>query len=225
MVGPTPVSALIHAATMVTVGVYLCLKLSNLFFLFPEINLAILIIASFTSIIAGIIAFFQYELKKILAFSTVSQLGLMMLAIGVNAYNASLFHVFTHAFFKACLFLSAASIIHYAENEQDIRKLGGLKDELKPVFWAMLLAGLAMAGFPFTSGFISKDLILLSAFEYHQFFGIVVFLSSFLTGLYTFKLIFWIFLGEKRSQIKHPHKPSVMMNTVIARNIKFWSKN
>ena len=165
MAGPTPVSALIHAATMVTSGVYIISRFNVLFMNAPLVSLLILILGSITAILGAISAAAQYDLKKILAFSTLSQLGFMFMALGAGAYSTAVFHVVTHAFFKACLFLSAGSVIHAAHHEQDIRMLGGIYKKMPLTFLAYLAGALALAGFPYTSGFFSKDQIIWSVFS------------------------------------------------------------
>ncbi|HEY3204590.1 MAG TPA: NADH-quinone oxidoreductase subunit L, partial [Thermoanaerobaculia bacterium] len=160
MAGPTPVSALIHAATMVTAGVYMVARCNVLFRLAPEAMLVVAVIGTFTAIFAATIGLAQNDIKKVLAYSTVSQLGYMFLACGVGAYVAGMFHVMTHAFFKACLFLGSGSVIHAMGGEQDIRRMGGLKSKLPTTYWTFLIATLAIAGIPPLAGFFSKDAIL-----------------------------------------------------------------
>ncbi|HWH79148.1 MAG TPA: NADH-quinone oxidoreductase subunit L, partial [Candidatus Binatus sp.] len=164
MAGPTPVSALIHAATMVTAGVYMTARLHFLFALAPETLTLIATIGAATAIFAATIALTQNDIKKVLAYSTVSQLGYMFIAVGMGAFGAAIFHVFTHAFFKACLFLGSGSVIHAMGGEQDMRKMGGLKAHMPQTYWTYVVATLALAGIPFTAGFFSKDLILWQSF-------------------------------------------------------------
>jgi NADH-ubiquinone oxidoreductase chain 5 len=163
MEGPTPVSALIHAATMVTAGVFLIIRCSFIFEFSPRIMFIITIIGGVTALISGIIGTVQNDIKKIIAYSTCSQLGYMILICGLSNYNISLFHLFNHAFFKALLFLSAGSIIHLLNNEQDMRKMGGLTALSPFIYINLILASLALAGFPFLSGYYSKDLIIETA--------------------------------------------------------------
>ncbi len=160
MAGPTPVSALIHAATMVTAGVYMVARLSFLFALSPVASTVVMMVGALTALGAASIGLVQRDIKGVLAYSTVSQLGYMFIGVGAGAYAAGIFHLFTHAFFKACLFLGAGAVIHALHHEQDIFKMGGLKSKLKIVRWTFLLSCLAIAGFPLTSGFFSKDAIL-----------------------------------------------------------------
>ena len=165
MAGPTPVSALIHAATMVTAGMYMTARLHFLFALAPATLALIAVIGAATALFAATVALTQNDIKKVLAYSTVSQLGYMFLALGVGAFSAAIFHVFTHAFFKSCLFLGSGSVIHAMGGEQDMRKMGGLKAYMPTTYWTYVIATLAIAGAPFTAGFFSKDLILWQAFS------------------------------------------------------------
>jgi len=164
MEGPTPVSALIHAATMVTAGVFLLIRCSPLFEFAPTTLLIIAFIGSLTTFFAATAGMLQHDIKKIIAYSTCSQLGYMVFTCGLSAYNLSLFHLYTHAFFKALLFLSAGAIIHGLNNEQDIRRMGGLLNILPLSYNMMLIGSLALIGFPFLSGFYSKDAILETAY-------------------------------------------------------------
>jgi len=160
MEGPTPVSALIHAATMVTAGIFLIIRSSFIFEYSPRFLLILATIGGITALVSGTIGAVQNDIKKIIAYSTCSQLGYMALACGLSNYNIALFHLFNHAFFKALLFLSAGSIIHMLNNEQDIRKMGGLAKLSPFIYISILVASLALTGFPFLSGFFSKDLII-----------------------------------------------------------------
>jgi NADH-quinone oxidoreductase subunit L len=197
MAGPTPVSALIHAATMVTAGVYMVAR-SNLLFVLAPVTLAtISVIGIATALLAGSIALFQYDIKKILAYSTVSQLGLMFVALGTGAFTGAMFHLTTHAFFKALLFLAAGSVIHALGGEQDIRKMGGLKDKIPVTFWLFLLGSLAIAGLPPFSGFFSKDMILAGAFHSGYILWILSVLAALMTSFYIFRLLFIVFWGDK----------------------------
>jgi NADH-quinone oxidoreductase subunit L len=228
MAGPTPVSALIHAATMVTAGVYLCCRLSPLFITSDVAMSIIAVIGTLTALLAASIAVVQREMKKILAYSTVSQLGFMFAAVGVGFFAAGFFHVFTHAFFKACLFLGAGSVMHavHAHGDADIFKLGGLKKQLPITRWTFLASCLAIAGFPLTSGFFSKDEIMLGAAAqiYRRddwlmssvgwFVLIGLTLAAVMTAFYMFRLYFLTFTGEYRSADQsgdhsydaHPHE-------------------
>ena len=163
MEGPTPVSALIHAATMVTAGVFLIIRCSFVFEFAPQVSILVATMGGLTALISGLIGTVQNDIKKIIAYSTCSQLGYMILACGLSVYQVSLFHLFNHAFFKALLFLSAGSIIHILNNEQDIRKMGGLAALSPFVYINMLIASFALAGFPFLAGFYSKDIVIEAA--------------------------------------------------------------
>ena len=200
MEGPTPVSALIHAATMVTAGVYLLIRLSFIFEFVPEFLKIILIIGAFTSFFSASIALSQMDIKKLIAYSTCSQLGYMVFSCGLSLYSLSLFHLFNHAFFKALLFLSAGSIIHSLNNEQDFRKMGGLLKILPNSYIFIFIASLSLSGFPFLSGFFSKDLIIEYSilnlnFEFIFFFWLI-YCTAFLTSLYSIKLIFLVFFNK-----------------------------
>jgi NADH-quinone oxidoreductase subunit L len=199
MAGPTPVSALIHAATMVTAGVYMTARLHFLFSLEPTILSLIAWIGAATAFFAATIALTQNDIKKVLAYSTVSQLGYMFLAVGLGAFSAAIFHLFTHAFFKACLFLGAGSVIHALDGEQDMRKMGGLKAQMPQTYWTYVIATLAIAGAPFTAGFFSKDLILWQAFNHGSLilWGIGV-VTAGMTAFYMLRQVFMVFHGECR---------------------------
>lgn len=198
MAGPTPVSALIHAATMVTAGIYMIARSNILFDLAPVIQHVIAVVGLATAIIAAIIALTQTDIKKVLAYSTVSQLGYMFLGLGVGAYNGAFFHVITHAFFKALLFLCAGSVIHALHHEQDMRHMGGLRKKLPVTFLTMLIGTIAIAGLPPFSGFFSKDEILAHVFAYDKImWGIAVF-GAFLTAFYMFRMLFLTFYGNYR---------------------------
>jgi NADH-quinone oxidoreductase subunit L len=206
MAGPTPVSALIHAATMVTAGVYMVTRCNVLFRLAPEAMGVVAVIGAVTAIFAGIIAVAQNDIKKVLAYSTVSQLGYMFLACGVGAYAAGMFHVLTHAFFKACLFLGSGSVIHAMGGEQDMRKMGGLKSKLPVTYWTFLIATLAIAGIPPLAGFFSKDAILAGVFENGRrvLWGIGLFTAG-LTAFYMFRLVSLTFEGNFRGTHEQEH--------------------
>jgi NADH-quinone oxidoreductase subunit L len=198
MAGPTPVSALIHAATMVTAGVYMCVRSNVLFRLAPEAGMVVAIVGAVTAIFAASIGLAQNDIKKVLAYSTVSQLGYMFLAVGVGAYTAAIFHVMTHAFFKACLFLGAGSVIHGCGGEQDMRKMGGLRKYMPRTHLTMLIATIAIAGIPPLAGFFSKDEILASAFGYSTLIWIVGAIAAGFTAFYMFRLYFMTFHGTYR---------------------------
>ncbi len=202
MAGPTPVSALIHAATMVTAGVYLLVRLSALFALAPVTMITIACVAAATAFVAGTIALTQKDIKKVLAYSTVSQLGFMFLACGVGAFGAGIFHVFTHAFFKACLFLGAGSVIHAAHHVQDLDKMGGLRKKMPVTAVTFLIACAAIAGVPPLAGFISKDEILWQTFArggvaYVALWAVGL-LTALMTAAYSFRAYFMAFEGESR---------------------------
>jgi NADH-quinone oxidoreductase subunit L len=200
MEGPTPVSALIHAATMVTAGVYLIVRTSPLFELAASVQDTAAVLGAFTIVMAGLIALVQTDIKRVIAYSTMSQIGFMFLAVGIGAYADGMFHLLTHAFFKALLFLTAGIVIHALTAEQDIRKMGGLGKLMPKTYIAFLVGGLALVGIPPFSGFFSKDPIIASALARGGTFGYLLFvlavIGAFLTGLYTFRLVFRVFGGE-----------------------------
>lgn len=198
MAGPTPVSALIHAATMVTAGIYMIARSSVVFDLAPIAQNIIAIIGAATALIAALIALTQTDIKKVLAYSTVSQLGYMFLGLGVGAYTGSFFHVLTHAFFKALLFLGAGAVIHSLHHEQDMRHMGGLKSKLKTTFATMMVGTIAIAGIPPFSGFFSKDEILAHTYQYSPVLWGVGVLTAFLTAFYMFRMMFLTFYGKFR---------------------------
>ncbi|MGF1925758.1 MAG: NADH-quinone oxidoreductase subunit L, partial [Bacteroidia bacterium] len=198
MAGPTPVSALIHAATMVTAGIYMIARSSVLFDLAPHTQDVIAIIGTATALIAAVIALTQTDIKKVLAYSTVSQLGYMFLGLGVGAYTGSFFHVLTHAFFKALLFLGAGSVIHAMHHEQDMRHMGGLKSKLKITFATMMIGTIAIAGLPPFSGFFSKDEILAHAYQHNKVLWAIGLLTAFLTAFYMFRMMYLTFFGKYR---------------------------
>jgi NADH-quinone oxidoreductase subunit L len=198
MAGPTPVSALIHAATMVTAGIYMIARSNVLFDLAPVVQHLIAIIGLATAVLGAVIALTQTDIKKVLAYSTVSQLGYMFLGLGVGAYNGSFFHVITHAFFKALLFLCAGSVIHAMHHEQDMRHMGGLRKKLPVTFITMLIGTIAISGLPPFSGFFSKDEILAHAFEYNKVMWAVAVFTAFLTAFYMFRMLFLTFFGTYR---------------------------
>jgi NADH-quinone oxidoreductase subunit L len=212
MEGPTPVSALIHAATMVTAGVYLIVRTHALFELAPKIEDLAAGLGAATLLMAGLIALVQTDIKRVIAYSTMSQIGYMFLGAGLGAYANAMFHLMTHAFFKALLFLAAGLVIHALAGEQDMRKMGGLRWLMPKTSWAMLVGALALAGIPPFSGFFSKDSILASALD-RGWYGDVLFAAgmagTFLTGLYTFRMLFLVFGGEQSAYVQehppHPH--------------------
>ena len=215
MAGPTPVSALIHAATMVTAGIFLLVRSSALFVLAPLTMDVVMVVGLITALVTATIGVFQNDIKKVLAYSTVSQLGLMFVALGVGAFSAAMFHVTTHAFFKALLFLGAGSVIHALHGEQDIRKMGGLKGVTKVTYFTFLMGTLAIAGIPLFSGFFSKDAILMAAYQEHPVLYAATLLVSLLTCFYMFRLLFLTFFGTYRGKA-HPHEsPAVMTVPLI----------
>jgi NADH-quinone oxidoreductase subunit L len=206
MEGPTPVSALIHAATMVTAGVYMIGRNAVLFEHAPVTLGVIAVIGAATALFAGTIGLVQNDIKRVLAYSTVSQLGYMFLAMGVGAFGAGVFHLYTHAFFKACLFLGSGAVIHALHGEQDIRHMGGLKKGLPITYWTFLIASIAIAGVPGLAGFFSKDEILFETFAHgHQILWVVGVLTSLLTATYMFRLVFLTFHGTRREAAAHGH--------------------
>ena len=219
MAGPTPVSALIHAATMVTAGIFMITRLNFLFDLAPDVQNLIAIIGAITALVAATIGLLQNDIKKVLAYSTVSQLGLMFLALGLGAYQVAVFHVITHAFFKACLFLGSGSVIHALHGEQDMRKMGGLKKVMPITFITMLISSLAISGiFPF-AGFWSKDEILMTAFHKNMPLWIIGSVASIMTAFYMFRLMYLTFFKEFRGtehQKSHLHEsPSLITIPLI----------
>lgn len=214
MAGPTPVSALIHAATMVTAGIYMIARSSVLFDLAPYTQNIIAVIGTATAFIAAFIALTQTDIKKVLAYSTVSQLGYMFLGLGVGAYTGSFFHVLTHAFFKALLFLGAGSVIHAMHHEQDMRHMGGLKGKLKTTFATMMIGTIAIAGLPPFSGFFSKDEILAHAFQENKVLWVFGLITAFMTAFYMFRMIFLTFYGKYRGthhEESHIHESPASM--------------
>lgn len=214
MAGPTPVSALIHAATMVTAGIYMIVRANFLFVLAPETLQFIAIIGAATALFAATIGVKQNDIKKVLAYSTVSQLGLMFLALGVGGFTSGVFHVVTHAFFKACLFLGSGSVIHALHGEQDIRNMGGLKKWMPVTFATFLISSLAISGIFPLSGFFSKDEILAVTFEHSKVLWVVGSFASVLTAFYMFRLVFLTFTGEFRGtdeQRHHLHESPIVI--------------
>ena len=205
MAGPTPVSALIHAATMVTAGIYMIARSNALYAVAPVTNTVIAIIGAATALLAATIALRQNDIKKVLAYSTVSQLGYMFLALGTGSYVAAVFHVMTHAFFKALLFLGSGSVIHAVGGQQDIRFMGGLRKKLPVTYITFLIGCLAIAGIPPLSGFFSKDAILLGVFENDKFLYVIGVITAGLTAFYMFRLLFITFGGQFRGTEEQKH--------------------
>jgi NADH-quinone oxidoreductase subunit L len=205
MAGPTPVSALIHAATMVTAGIYLVIRANALFELSPEVLHFVGWIGLATALLGAAIGLFQNDIKKVLAYSTVSQLGYMFMGLGASAYTASFFHVMTHAFFKALLFLGAGSVIHAMSDEQDIRRMGGLKSKMPITFITFMLGTIAIAGIPPFAGFFSKDEILASLYHHDPIMWGLAILGSALTSFYMFRVFILTFYGEFRGTEKQAH--------------------
>ena len=209
MEGPTPVSALIHAATMVTAGVYMVARSNALFVLAPSAMKTVAIIGALTAIFAATIALVQDDIKRVLAYSTVSQLGYMFLALGVGAFAAGVFHVFTHAFFKALLFLGAGSVIHAMSGQQEMQHMGGLHKKIKTTFGTMLIATLAIAGIPGFAGFFSKDAILWETWSReggaYRYLWYIAFLTALMTSFYMFRLIYLTFFGKPRMSHEVEH--------------------
>jgi NADH-quinone oxidoreductase subunit L len=218
MEGPTPISALIHAATMVTAGIFMVARMSPLFELSETALAFVLVIGAITAFFMGLLGIIQNDIKRVVAYSTLSQLGYMTVALGVSAYGAAIFHLMTHAFFKALLFLAAGSVIIAMHHEQDIRKMGGLKKYLPITYWTSLIGSLALIGFPGSSGFFSKD-ALIEAVKYSHWEGqgaiywiayLSVLLGVFVTALYSFRMFFLVFHGKERMDKKtksHLHEP------------------
>ena len=202
MEGPTPISALIHAATMVTAGIFLIIRLSPIYEVSTYTMDTILIIGAITSLLLGIVGIYQNDIKKVIAYSTISQLGYMICILGAGFYAASFFHLFTHAFFKALLFLSAGAVIISMHHEQDIRKMGNLRAYLPITYKCFLIGTLCLVGFPLTSGFFSKDLILISLYNDDNFLSlfsyVILVIGTFVTSMYSFRLLFLVFHGDER---------------------------
>ncbi len=217
MAGPTPVSALLHSATMVTAGVYLIARMNGIFLLAPSIMALTAGIGAATLLIAGFSALNQTDIKRVLAYSSISQIGYMFLALGVGAWSAAAFHFFTHAFFKALLFMGAGAIIHALHHEQDMFKMGGLKKKMPAVFWTFLAGAASLAALPLvTAGFYSKDAILWAAYS-SPFGGNILWIAgaagAFLTSLYTFRMVFLVFFGVEKT---HVHQaPGKLMTTPL----------
>ncbi|TDJ41176.1 MAG: NADH-quinone oxidoreductase subunit L [Gammaproteobacteria bacterium] len=218
MAGPTPVSALIHAATMVTAGVYLIARMHDLFLLSPTAQLAVAVVGLATLFISAFAALTQTDLKRILAYSTMSQIGYMFLALGVGAWSAAIFHLMTHAFFKALLFLSAGSVISAIHHEQDVMKMGGLWRRLPVPFWSMVVGSAALAALPLTSGFYSKDIILLTSWDFASggpwFWGVAS-AAAFVTALYSARMIFLVFFGTMKTEPEDRSGPNMWGPLVV----------
>lgn len=210
MEGPTPISALIHAATMVTAGVFMVARLAPLYDLSPTAMTVVALVGGLTMVLGATIALTQTDIKRVVAYSTVSQLGYMMMACGLGAYTAGMYHLLTHGAFKALLFLGCGSVIIALHHEQDMRKMGGLKDKLPITYWTFLIGSLALAGFPLTAGFFSKDDLLVSAWSsgaLGQVLTVFGLLTAGMTAFYSFRLVFVTFWGP--SHVDHHHAPHV----------------
>jgi NADH-quinone oxidoreductase subunit L len=223
MEGPTPVSALIHAATMVTAGVFMVARLSPLFELAPTAQTVVIFFGATTALFAATIGLVQNDIKRIVAYSTCSQLGYMFVAMGVGAYSVGMYHLFTHAFFKALLFLGSGSVIHAMHHEQDIRNMGGLKDKIPFTYWMMIIGTLALTGFPFTAGYFSKDAIIEAAYAGKNSIAIYGFIctvaAALLTSFYSWRLIFKTFHGkphDKHHYDEAHESPLVMLVPLAA---------
>jgi NADH-quinone oxidoreductase subunit L len=219
MEGPTPVSALIHAATMVTAGVFMVARLSPLYEAAPYARDVVIVVGAITAFFAASVGLVQNDIKRVIAYSTCSQLGYMFVALGVGAYGVGIFHLFTHAFFKALLFLGSGSVIHAMSNEQDIRKMGGLAPHIRLTWLMMLVGTLSLTGFPFTAGYFSKDAIIESSFAAEPavagFAFVLLVIAAFFTSFYSWRLMFLTFHGEPRASretMSHVHEsPNVML--------------
>lgn len=223
MEGPTPVSALIHAATMVTAGVFLVARMSPVFEYAPEALMFVCVMGALTAFVAATIGLTQFDIKRVIAYSTMSQLGYMFFALGVSAYGAAIFHLMTHAFFKALLFLGAGSVIHGLHDEQDMRNMGGVWKKIPATYVLMWIGSLALAGIPFFAGFYSKDIMLEAAFADHTWFGTFAYwmgiVAAFMTAFYSGRLLFMTFHGKPRMDhhtYDHAHEsPPVMLTPLI----------
>ncbi|MDX5423024.1 MAG: NADH-quinone oxidoreductase subunit L, partial [Hymenobacteraceae bacterium] len=219
MAGPTPVSALIHAATMVTAGVYLIARLYVIFELAPVAQLAVAVVGAVTLLLAGFSALTQYDLKRVLAYSTISQIGYMFLALGVGAWSAGIFHFMIHAFFKALLFLCAGAIILALHHEQDMRHMGGLRRSMPVVFWTFLIGAASLAALPvITAGFYSKDQILwytLAGPQGSIWLYAAGLAGAFITSIYTFRMVFMTFFGESKTHVAHPPGKIITVPLII----------
>lgn len=220
MEGPTPVSALIHAATMVTAGVYMISRSHVIFERAPVALMVVAIIGTLTAFFAATIGIAQNDIKKVLAYSTISQLGYMFMACGVAAFSAGIFHLMTHAFFKGLLFLAAGSVIHAVGGEQDMRKMGGLRRHIPVTFWTMTIATFAIAGIPPLAGFFSKDEILWRAYQVSWIYWLIGVITAFMTSFYMFRLLFMTFFGEYRGAAgaEHAHEEHAGHGTHLGRD-------
>jgi len=218
MEGPTPISALIHAATMVTAGIFMVARMSPLYELSETARAAVLVIGAITALSMGLVALTQYDIKRVVAYSTLSQLGYMTVALGASAYSAAIFHLATHAFFKAVLFLAAGSVIIALHHEQDMRRMGGLKKYMPVTYWTLLIGAIASAGIPPFAGFYSKDAIIEAALHSQTpgaaFAYLCVLACVFVTAAYTFRMVFMAFHGEERFDQAHPPRESPAVVTV-----------
>jgi NADH-quinone oxidoreductase subunit L len=218
MEGPTPISALIHAATMVTAGIFMVARMSPLYELSETARSVVLVIGAITALFMGLVALTQYDIKRVVAYSTLSQLGYMTAALGASAYSAGMFHLATHAFFKAVLFLGAGSVIIALHHEQDMRRMGGLRKHMPITYWTLLIGAIASAGIPGFAGFFSKDAIIEALKESHTpgaLFGYLCLVSCvFVTATYTFRMVFMAFHGEERFDASHPPHESPPVVTV-----------
>jgi NADH-quinone oxidoreductase subunit L len=218
MEGPTPISALIHAATMVTAGIFMVARMSPLYELSETARSVVLVIGAITALFMGLVALTQYDIKRVVAYSTLSQLGYMTAALGASAYSAGMFHLATHAFFKAVLFLAAGSVIIALHHEQDMRRMGGLRKHMPITYWTLLIGAIASAGIPGFAGFFSKDAIIEALKESHTpgaLFGYLCLVSCvFVTATYTFRMVFMAFHGEERFDASHPPHESPPVVTV-----------
>jgi NADH-quinone oxidoreductase subunit L len=215
MEGPTPVSALIHAATMVTAGVYMIARASAIYVHAPAALDMVAYIGLATAVFAATIGMTQFDIKKVFAYSTISQLGYMFLGLGVGAFSAGIWHVMTHAFFKALLFLGAGSVIHALEGEQDMRNMGGLRKHIPMTFATLMCAAVAISGVPPFSGFYSKDAILVAAYQRHPWMYWVGVITAGMTAFYVFRAMFMTFFGEYRGH-HHPHESPAVMTVPLA---------
>ena len=218
MEGPTPVSALIHAATMVTAGVFMVARLSPLFALSETAMSVVAVVGATTAFFAATVGLVQNDIKRVVAYSTCSQLGYMFAALGVGAFSAGIFHLFTHAFFKALLFLGSGSVIHAMSDEQDMRKMGGLRKLIPTTYWMMVIGTLALTGFPLTAGYFSKDAIIEATYAAHSSVGFYAFLltvvAALMTSFYSWRLIFLTFHGRSRASAEvqnHVHESPMIM--------------
>lgn len=218
MAGPSPVSALIHAATMVTAGVYLIARMYVIFELAPTAQLWVGIIGAVTLLLAGFTALTQYDLKRVLAYSTISQIGYMFLALGIGAWSSAIFHFMIHAFFKALLFLAAGAVIYVLHHEQDMFKMGGLRKRLPAIFWTFLIGAASLAALPYvTAGFYSKDQILWLAWAGEKgniWFYLAALIGAFITAIYTFRMVFLTFFGQEKTHVEH-HAGALMTIPLI----------